>query len=101
MRAAPDEACKALRVIARKSRRNDIAITLVAVQSSRIKVNSALTSCRTGLLLAEVAPEMQAPASALFVGFEGAFAGFQFLERFAGDFRKIELELVQRLDDRR
>jgi hypothetical protein len=43
MKAAPDRASKAPRVIARKSRRVDIAATLFMTQRSRIKVNSALT----------------------------------------------------------
>ena len=54
MRAAPAEACTASRVIARKSRRVDIAVALfMPVQSSRIKVNSALTSYGAARVLTE------------------------------------------------
>jgi hypothetical protein len=50
MKAAPERARKAVRVIARKSRRVDIAKALVMPPPSRIKVNSALTARGTGSL---------------------------------------------------
>ena len=68
MRAAPEWAAWASRVIARKSQRFDIADCPRSVQSSRIKVNSALTSCGTGLFLSEEGAKAQAPFSSLSLG---------------------------------
>jgi hypothetical protein len=94
MRAAPGRADLAPGVIARKSRRNDIAAVLVTAQSSRIKVNSALISCGTALLVAEEATLVQAQVSTGFIGFERAFAIFQLFERLTGDFWIFKLELL-------
>ncbi len=63
MRAAPDAALAASGHRA-KIAANQHATVLVAVQSSRIKVNSALTSYRTGLLLAEATAERKRSISA-------------------------------------
>ena len=61
MRAAPGRAETAPRVIARTSRRVDIAQSPRSVQRSRIKVNSALTSYGTGFLVAEWRTLRQGP----------------------------------------
>ena len=72
--------------------------TLVTVQRSRIKVNSALRRYGPGLLLAEDLGPAQGAVSFLP---QGALGFFQRLERIAGDLRVFELESFQRLDDRR
>ena len=59
MRAASGRAAPAPRVIARTSRRVDIAKALVMARRSRIKVNSALIACGTGLVVAEAAAAAQ------------------------------------------
>ena len=100
MRAAPAEACTASRVIARKSRRVDIAkpsLPSKVADQGEFRVNLV----GTGIVVAEKPAPAQAPATAPLFGPERAFRFFQLLERFAGDLWVFELEAVQRLDDRR
>jgi hypothetical protein len=60
MRAAPGRALMAPRVIARKSRRVDIAFALVGHERSRIRVNSVLIPAMTEVVVTEMGYPAQA-----------------------------------------
>src|SRR6202051_5252793 len=100
MRAAPAEACTASRVIARKSRRVDIAkpsLPSKVADQGEFRVN--LTGI--GIVVAEKPAPAQAPATAPLLRLERTLYFFQPLQRLAGDLRVFELEAFQRVDDRR